>query len=45
MNSNSAQIISEEKRAVYTHCHGHAYNLAVKGITKSNPKSAITSSR
>ena len=44
MNKKSAQIFSEENRAVYTHCQGHAYNLAVKGITKSNPKSAITPS-
>ena len=36
-NSKSAQILSEEKRAVYTHCHGQASNWAVRDTTKSNP--------
>ena len=36
-NSKSAQILSEEKRAVYTHCHGHASNWALRGTSKSNP--------
>ena len=30
----ATQILSEEKRAIYTHCHGHALNLAVSTTMK-----------
>jgi len=30
----AAQICSEEKRAVFTHCYGHALNLAVSNCVK-----------
>ena len=36
-NSKSAQILSDEKLAVYMHCHGHASNRAVTSTTKSDP--------
>ena len=36
-NGVATQIMAEEKRAVYTHCYGHALNLAV-GDLSSNPK-------
>ena len=36
-NGVATQIMAEEKRAVYTHCYGHALNLAVgDAIKKSN---------
>ena len=33
-NGVSAKILSEEKRAVYTYCYGHALNLAVSSTIK-----------
>ena len=33
-NGVAAQICSEEKRAIYTHCYGHALNLAVSDCVK-----------
>ena len=30
------QISDEEKRAVYTHCHGHSLNLAVYDAVKQS---------
>lgn len=35
-NGVSSQIIAEEKRAVYTHCYGHALNLAVGDTIKQS---------
>ena len=35
-NGVSAKILSEEKRAVYTHCYGHALNLAVSSTIKQS---------
>ena len=32
----STQLSSEEPRAVYTHCYGHALNLAVGDVMKKN---------
>ena len=32
----SARILSEEKRAVFMHCYGHALNLAVGGTLKQS---------
>ena len=33
-NGVAAQISSEEKRAIYTHCYGHSLNLAVSDCIK-----------
>ena len=33
-NGVAAQIISEEKRAIYTHCYGHSLSLAVSDCIK-----------
>ena len=33
-NGVAAQISSEEKRAISTHCYGHSLNLAVSDCTK-----------
>ena len=35
-NGVAAQIIAEEKHAVYTHCYGHALNLAVGDALKQS---------
>ena len=35
-NGVSAKILLEEKRAVYTHCYGHALNLAVSRTIKQS---------
>ena len=35
-NGVAAQISSEEKRAIYTHCYGHSLNLAVSDCIKKN---------
>ena len=33
-NGVATQIIAEEKRAIYTHCFGHALNIAVGDAIK-----------
>ena len=33
-NGVATQFMAEEKRAVYTHCYGHALNLAVGDTIK-----------
>ncbi len=35
-NGVATQIIKEEKRAVYTHCYGHALNLAIGDTIKQS---------
>ena len=35
-NGVATQILSEEPRAVFTHCYGHALNLAVGDTVKKN---------
>ena len=35
-NGVATQIMAEEKRAVYTHCYGHALNLAVGDAIKQS---------
>ena len=32
----STQLSKEEPRALYTHCYGHALNLAVSDMMKKN---------
>lgn len=32
----ATRLLSEEKRAVYTHCYGHALNLAVGSTMKQS---------
>ena len=32
----ATQILSEERKAIYTHCHGHALNLAVSTTMKQS---------
>jgi hypothetical protein len=34
----STQILKEEPRAIYTHCYGHALNLAAGDTIKKNKK-------
>ena len=35
-NGVAKQIMNEEKRALYTHCYGHALNLAVLDTVKQS---------
>jgi len=35
-NGIATQILSEEPRAAFTHCYGHALNLAVSDTVKKN---------
>ena len=35
-NGVATQIMAEEKRAVYTHCYGHALNLIVGDAIKQS---------
>eukprot|EP00731_Ephydatia_muelleri_P008502 Em0004g840a len=35
-NGVAAQILAEESRATYTHCYGHALNLAASDMVKKN---------